>query len=208
MDLNDLSKLDIKDLKNVDWRKALDQFRSRPDLIVNALAVIITFFLCINFYSKRQNEIKNVKYEISMLEGKIGAIDEYDIIKAELDQYVANIPQPISEDQLINQITDYAVARNIQIQSFSPAKKQTQPLYDLTSIILKVTADDYANLWLFINDIEKSPYTMRVERWSGFMGPSAGTARPSRRRTDQSIETEDLVLNVEIEIASINIKNE
>lgn len=203
MNLAKLSKLDIKDLQKIDYKQLLQDLRKKPDLAICIVAGLLTVLFCLQTFSKGMMAAEKVKSDIRLMEEKNSALDAYNKSKSDLDEFLNKIPEPITENGLMDKITDLAVARNVQIESFVPTKNQNEPLYTLSSITLNVAARDYKNMWLFIHDIETSPYAIRIENWTGNMGPRS---QSGRRR--EASNPNELWINVRVEVAAVNIKNE
>ena len=199
MNLGQLNKIDIKDLKNIDYVKLAQVIKKRPDALINTVAIVGLLFFTFQFYTKRQIEVSKLKKEITASESKLEIIEIYNQTQTGLKEFMADVPKKITADDLINLVTDFAVASNVQIESFSPAKKQSESLYDLTSIILNISADDYKSIWLFIHNIEKSEYAVRIDNWTGYMGTRTGRQR-------QNITADTSSIKATLEIASINFK--
>lgn len=196
-----LNKIDVNDLKNIDYQKLLGGLKGRPDIIIIAVAVIGTILACSRIYSNNQNVIRTARAEIINLENKISSIEKYKKSQTELENFVAEIPEPVNEDNLMTLITDFAVKRQVQIESFSPTQKEKAPLHETNGLNLFISATDYKNLWLFINDIETSSYPIRVEKWHASVGSSTDTR--------QQPQPEGIRIQVQLEIASVNVtKNE
>ncbi len=203
MNLSELSQFDIKDLQKLDYNKLLKDLSKRPDILVALGLVLVTLFCSVNAFQRRQKELITLKQQIDTLEGKLRSVDSYEKVKKELSNFQTKVPEEFVGDDFINKVTDMAVSHNVQIESYSPAKKQTTPLYDLTSIVLNLSAE-YKNVWIFINDIEKSRYSIRIESWTGNMDTSSRTA--VRRRPTEEEKSQPSLVNVQVEIASINLK--
>lgn len=192
-----LNKIDVNDLKNIDYQKLLVGIKGRPDIMIIAAAVIGALLACSKIYGNNQHEIRAAREEITSLEDKISSIEEYKKSQAELQNFIAEIPEPVNEDNLLTLITDFAVKRQIQIESFSPTQKEKAPLHETSGLNLFISATDYKNLWLFINDIETSSYPIRVERWHASIGGTTGTQPQAKE--------EGIRIQVQLEIASVNV---
>ena len=211
MNLADLSKIDIKDLQKIDYAKLLQDLKKRPDILISIVFVLATLSFSVNAFTKKKGELSSLQQEVSKLEEKIKVIDSYEAVKKELTDFLANIPEKILENDLINKVTDFAVSRNVQIESYTPMSKQSSPLYDLTSIDLNVSAPDYKNVWLFMNDIEKSKYAIRVENWAGSMDAKGDSRNNSRKRVlsgGAGVASDQPSIGFRLEISAINLKNE
>jgi Tfp pilus assembly protein PilO len=206
MNLAQLSRLDIKDLKKVDYNKAWEEIRKRPDILVNLGSVLLTIVFAGHIYSKNHDATRAVGAQTTLLQQKIASIDAYNEIKNELNTFLGTIPVSINEEDFINTVTDFASAREVQIKSFSPAGKKDDPFFQSTRFVLNITSGSYAKIWLFIHDIEQSAYPFRIESWQG---TSSGLSDIRRRRSSSSgSQSDDSQISVQMEIASINFKKD
>jgi len=203
MNLADLSRIDIKDLKKIDYNKLLQTLRSRNDILINIVLVGFTLIIAINTLSDAGKQIQTIKKQINKLEEKITVINTLDNVKAELDEYLANVPQELGEDELATKLTDWAVARNIKIVSVSPVKKKEEKLHDTYSINLSIETEDFNDFWLFIHDIESSPYALRIDRWQ--MRPNNQYRQYARNPNE---EERPILLSVNTTLASVKIKKD
>ncbi len=197
--LKNLSNLQINDLKNINYQKYLKDLRKKPGVLINLGLIAFALIFSGYTFKKSQHSVKSTRTEISNLENKLKTMETYNETQKTLKDFLDNLPPRITEDDLINLLTDFAQERNIQIESFSPAKRQSSQYYDLSSMILQTRVENYKDLWLFINDIEESPYALRIENWSGsFTGGGRQQGQTSANETIQIV----------LEIAAINFKNE
>jgi Tfp pilus assembly protein PilO len=132
-----------------------------------------------------------------MLEEKTAGLDNYKKSQAELKEFIAQIHEPINEDNLMNLLTDFAVKRQIQIESFSPSQRKNTPLHETAGLTLNLSAGDYKNLWLFIHDIEESAYPIHI-----------GACRISRSDQGSNSNREGSQFKVQLEIFSVSLKKE
>ena len=74
MDLVELSKLDIKDLKRVDYKKLLQDIRKKPELAVSLLIGVAAVAVCLHLFSRAGGEGQSLRAEIQKIEEKLKAI--------------------------------------------------------------------------------------------------------------------------------------
>lgn len=199
MNLNELSKLNINDLQKLDYKAIAKDLKKRPDILAILGVIVLSLIICLNIYAGRQNELHGLKSKAGLLENKIKIIDEYDAAQKELKEFHATLPEKLSENGLINTITDLTTARNIRIESFSPSGTTNLPLYTTSEFSLKVTAQSYKNAWLFIYDIEKSPYSIRIDRLS--------IIPVERKSAGETPVDGDTPVNMTLQISLVILKN-
>jgi len=200
----DISKLDVKDLQNIDYQKILKDVRQRPDTAISFAAPVIAIFICFNLFTKFQAEQKNLSTKISEMKEKVKLLEEYKNAQTELETFKKSLPPKITENEFINKVTDLAVKNNIQIESYTPGQSRTDTISDLISINLIANAVDFADMGRFIFDIEHSGLAIRLNNWSGVMG--ARSQAGGSRRTAQSTGANELVYNFRLDISSVTFK--
>jgi len=201
--LADISRLDIQDIQKLDYQGFLKDLSKRPDMAISILAPILAIFIRFNMFSKSQTGRKSLTADLIKMDEKIKIVDEYTNAQKELEQFFTTLPPKIAENEFVDKLTDFAVKRDVQIESFSPAKNQSDPIYDATTISLNVNTKTYENMWLFIHDIENSGFSIRINSWAGTMGPKA---QNGSRRNIAPVNPAALGINVRLEIASVSFK--
>ena len=194
MKLQDFKKIDINDLKNLDFAKILEEILAKPDMAANAALVILSLFVMFQIFNGRQGEIKTLKGKLEQLEKKGAVIETYHATQKQFTAFISNLPKGVPEDTVIEKLTDFAANHDVQILSFSPAKMESKKFYDKVIVNLNIISKNYKNLCLFVNDIENSPYALRLERWGGFMEEAEKNNTPA--------------IHAQITVASIIFKNE
>lgn len=163
MNIADLHKIDVADLKKVDFGQFLSNFEKNQNLVVRIILVIISLFLILRFIIIGQTEMGGIKTKIQKSEQKIELINKHNKAVQDYDEFFKKLPTGIPSSQIINKLTDFAETRDILILNFSlSATKQTE-FYELGSISLKVVAPSYAGLVFFLKDIENSPDNLRID---------------------------------------------
>ena len=208
MNLAELSKLDIKDISKIDYSKLGEHFKKNPEQFITAVIVIATIAFSAHFYIKKKLELGRVTVEINELLKKKTAMDEYNKAKKNHDDLLNNLPQGLSEDTLANALTTMAIQRGVRLESFSPAKKMDEKLYELTSINLEISSKEYDNIFLFVHDIENSKHNLRIEALQGTILDSQITQRRRSQRQANESEEQTPEIRIQMEIASIIFKNE
>ncbi len=198
----DISKMDINDLKHIDYQKLFKNIRQKPDIAISIIFPLLAIFICFNIFTKSQAQEKTTALKNTEMEEKLEIVTEYIQKQDELKSFISALPAKISENEFFNTITDFAAKNNVQIESFSPAQNKSDPIYDLTIINLTANAKNFSDVGFFIKDIETSKKNIRINGWTGSMGPAQGS---SRRGRDQS-NSEDLWINFQMDIALVTFK--
>jgi len=203
MKLADLSRLELKDLQKIDVKYITETIQKRNDILLSVLAVGITLIVLINKFNQSSLQVKKLQAEITAVEQKISAIKNHDKTKDDLDDFLSQVPEGMSGDEMVNLLTDLAARRNIQILSVSPAQTTTKDLYDATNTSLLISASSYEDLWLFIHDIEDTDRSLRINRIDASMEK---TTLPVFHRDVGRRQPQGYKFNVHLDITSVHIK--
>jgi len=132
------------------------------------------------FYSfgYRDRTTKEIKAKITEFETKLSAIEVQKKSAEHLADFFKSFPEAIPSEPLINYLNNLANQNRIEIISIFPAKKTSKTLYELTTLQMQLAAHAYADLSLFIYDIENSPYAVRIENFSSNAASLAAAVRP------------------------------
>lgn len=198
----DISKMDIKDLQNINYQKLLTDIRKKPDLAISIAVPLIALFICFHLFTKSQADSKALSNKNVQMEEKLKIVTEYLQTDNELKEFIKNQPADLSENQFYNMITDFAAQNNIKVESFTPSQNKTDPIYDLTSINLKANAKDFSDVGLFIKNIENASANIRVDSWTASLGPLQASAYRDRGQTN----TDDLWINFHVDITLVTFK--
>jgi hypothetical protein len=205
MDLTKLSRLDINDLKKIDYRKLLEDLKKKPEILVAIASILLSIFVLAQIVSSSQKDRKALQEEKGNLEAKIKQIETLTKAKEDLASFLSNIPPVLDQSEAVSFLTDLANTRSIKIVSLFPSTGESTDYYDSFRIDLNILAENYENLWLFIRDIEDYKYTIRVESWEAATNtdqssPSRGTPSPAKP------EGEGTQLSVRIQLTAVNLK--
>ncbi|HOY09832.1 MAG TPA: type 4a pilus biogenesis protein PilO [Candidatus Omnitrophota bacterium] len=209
MNLSELSKLDVKDLNKINYSKFGEHLKKNPQELVTTLIVIGAIVFSAHFYINKKMESRRITIQINDLLKKKVAMTEYNNAKKSRDDLLNNLPQGLSADTLANVLTTMAIHRGVRLESFSPAKKIDEPLYELTSINLEISSKEYDNIFLFIHDIESSQYNIRIEDFqSTIFDTMVSQRRQQPQQAGRDKKEERPEIRIQMEIASIIFKNE
>ncbi|MFA5260330.1 MAG: type 4a pilus biogenesis protein PilO [Candidatus Omnitrophota bacterium] len=208
MNLSELSKLDVKDLNKIDYLKLGEQLKKKPEQLITALIIAGAIVFSAHFYITKKMELRRVMIQIDELLRKKVAMTEYNNTKKSHDDLLNNLPQGLSADALANTLTTMAIHRGVRLESFSPARKVDEALYELTSINLEISSKEYDNIFLFIHDIENSEHNLRIEDFQSTILDAmvSQRRRSSPQASRDTVETPEI--RIQMEIASIIFKNE
>ncbi|MEW5894145.1 MAG: type 4a pilus biogenesis protein PilO [Candidatus Omnitrophota bacterium] len=197
MNLKELSQIDIKDLKNIDYRELLKNLKGRPDIIANTAIIFLAMVLSIVCFNSKKQELKKLTYNVSILETKWKIFEEFQKSQDILKRLKSAFPAETTEANLIELTAQQAEVNNITIESFSPAVKNDQKTYQTITLSISVSAVSYEDLWRFIAAIEKNK-TIRIDTWR---------AAPGGARMIRSAAPRSETISANISLTVVNFKN-
>ena len=205
MDLAALSRLDIKDLKSVDYRKLWGRLCAHPQHFMTAGLILVTVVTGVYVFLQRRADLNEVLQKIKVLEKKVVAFDEYQQTKSEFEQLLADLPPGYDDNELSKQMTNMAIAAGVRIESFTPINMVDLDSYRQAGIRMDVSAEKYTDIWQFIYDIETSAYALRVDSWTGTTSDDPMAA--ARRRLNIS-DNSPRMIRASMEISSLVFKKD
>ncbi|OGX36226.1 MAG: hypothetical protein A3C36_03870 [Omnitrophica WOR_2 bacterium RIFCSPHIGHO2_02_FULL_52_10] len=208
MDLRDLNKINIEDLKEIDWNLAKAHLVRRPDLLFNTAMIFITLIFGIWAYQTNAQKIRSLKSDLGNLEQRYTALQDFEAVRKKHAEFVKGAPEIISDNRLIEILAEIALKRNVQITSFSPSQQQANDYVRLTKVQINIQSQNYADIIWFMYDIENSPYSIRIGEWSGTQS-DAQKHGFLMRGTRQDFDNEDDAeyIEVTVDIESVGFKN-
>lgn len=203
MNFKDLSQIDVKDVirHKLDKKTLQTFYKENLFLIINISICLIIFVSFFVTSSLNKKNLATLDYKIKETTKKLST---YQILKnnqENFNNFIEAYPKEISGDELISRISELALTHNIQIVSFSPTRAKENDFAEFVAINIKISTKNYTDAISFLQDIEHSPYAIRVNKWQS-------TANYSNRRSNNdTLEDELPTINATVEIGSIKLKN-
>lgn len=172
---NDISAL--KDIKLEDVRSSL---QSKPMMGLKILLVIVAVGVLIFGWSAANKRKKAVMADLDTQNGKLQVFQDLQKVKGDYDQYMKALPQSIDSDALMKEVSEIAERNQIRVLSFLPSEAKINDLVTASDLDLTLSAPKYENVVAFLAALEKSPFLIRVDRWSGQVGEGRG---PENQKT-------------------------
>ncbi|GEM_PF-3256438 len=194
MHISDLSKIDIKD---IDFNKLKDRLLDRKDLLIQIGLVVVFLIIISSLFKNSQVEVGKFKSQMADLQSKTSVVAEYNKTNEDASAFLKEAPPPLSEDQIINFVTDLADKNNVKILTFSPAKVEDEEVLSTTMLQFSLETKEYKDMVHFIADIERSKNLLQIKTC---------TAQPKMAMTSQTEENENLFIGFRIEVVSVQAK--
>ena len=153
-------------------------------IVVVLIAVICGVILFGDYSTKVVNYKEQNKSKLE----KIDLISAANKSTEALDGFAKNFPNSFSGDELANKVEEYAIRHHINIVDMTSKDPQKLDMYATISIKTSFVVKDFKDLVAFFDEIENSPYSLKVESLS------AGT----RDATDGSFSCEVNIVATQI----------
>lgn len=208
MTLNELLQFDLKDLKKIDYRRFIGRLKSRPDIIVAVLTMVVTMIICFLIYSGKKKELDVQLRDIEMLQQRDALFVDLQAIKQGVQALKGVLPAQISESDLIDIITQAATDHGITISAFSPTVRNDHGAYAALTLSLTVVAPLYHELWGFIYRIESENRSLRIDSWSSRVAEGARSVRRVASSGQAGGASDPNMIEAALTVTVINFKHE
>jgi len=162
----DLEKL-TSQLQSMDMAQFADALTENQNTLFKGILVVGSVALGVMMFNDHHAKEIALKTKMTQMQQKLDTIKSRDAAIKDLDDFKASIPKKINEFELITLISDYTKIYNITISSLTPAESKDMGLFDLINVSFDLKADNYKDMMLFLREIEKSNFSLRINSWSG-----------------------------------------
>ena len=167
LDAKDLKNLDFSKLKDYNFHRLKDDLASKPNLLINMGLIVATIFCVIIAASNYISTSQGVHVKEVEIASRLDMIQQKTAAEQTLKTYLSTYPTAIPTNQLIGKISEFAEEAHVNIISFSPVKLSESVFITQYTINLDIQGKTYQNIVDFVHIIETSPYTLRINKWTG-----------------------------------------
>jgi hypothetical protein len=173
-------------------------------ILIALLAVYGSYMM----YDKRTKEITDIELQIKTLEEKEQPAKDYQKIVEENKAYLASLPPALVENKFISELTTWAGQRGIKIKSFEPPRTKTEGFYRSTSIKMNCMADNFYDALLFLSDIERAKFALKIDSFSANSDISSLFQNTGFGRNAERVginKTKSPIINMDLLIVSTDL---
>jgi len=187
-----------------EFRELVNERKTEALAIVIVLLAVYGAYM---LYDNRIKELSGIQAEIKMLADKEQPAKDYQSIMEENKTYLASLPPAMAENKFISELTTWAGQRGIKIKSFDPPRTKTEGFYRTTTIQMLCTADSFYVALLFLSDIERAKYALRVDSFTASADSSLSQNNGFGQNTERVAtgKSKSPVINVGLLIASTEL---
>jgi len=165
IDLDNNSQFSLENLDVARLTKAISEHQNTVLKIGLIIGTLISAFVIFNGH---QGKVRDLHQRTSSVQTKLDAIKARDAAIQDFDKFNSSLPKKLNEIELITLISNYAKGCHITFSSLSPSDNKDMGTYDLISIsISQAQSDNFKGMMLFLRKIEKSPFPLRIDTWTG-----------------------------------------
>jgi hypothetical protein len=165
VDLNKFNSL--LDLKNLDVTQIVRLLGENLNTLIKFSVIIVSLIIAVMIFNGNHAKEKNMLVLMSQAQQKLDSIQARVAAVDNLNVFKTALPQKLNEFEVITMISEYAKSNHINIASLSPAESKDMGLYDSINVNIDATSDNFKDMILFLNNIEKSQAPLRIDTWSG-----------------------------------------
>jgi hypothetical protein len=158
---------------------------------------VMSFVVAIAMFNQSQGDIARYKSQIAVLNAKTGAIDQYNKVQKDVKDFLNKVPDSVSEDKMINLVTDLAGKNGVQILTFTRTNVEKKNTLVTTSLKFSLVADSFSGMVRFMADIERGKDFMKI--WSY----EAGTQLNIKRSVK---ENGNMLITFRIDVVSLKVE--
>jgi hypothetical protein len=174
LNLNKLKpQFNLKDIDVADLSKTLLEHQGS---LIKLILIIGSLLIVGAMFNGHRLKDQGLRARISQAREKLGVLKARDAARGELDNFKSSLPHKINEFELITLISNYAKSHHVSINSLSPAESQDMGLYDAINVSFNAVAGDFKDMMLFLRNIEKSEFPLRINSWTGHEGDNGQIA--------------------------------
>lgn len=195
-----LNSIDINDLKNIDINEIKSTIKNNPDILINILLIAITLCVTIFIYKNNSKQLAVHKSKISKYSERLKISRNSTELQNQHNDFVKVFPESLEDDQMVEVLSKFVANRGMQIISFSPAKSEIDEYKKLTFVNINFESTNFKNILLFINDIESSNNTLRIDNLKARTQQTYLTSRKRYRKDGEEEKTDQQELNITISV--------
>ena len=144
----------------------VQQIVERKGVVLVLVIVVMCMTGAAVLFREFSSQMTNYQEQIKQKNEKNNKIAEHEKSFTQLNELKSLLVKTTSQEELINQLEDYASKDNVSILNENTADTKDQNYYTATGMHLSIKVENFQNLVSFLHRVETSPYAFKVEYWS------------------------------------------
>jgi len=189
-----LQKLNVQDIK---------AFVSERKIELLAVAIFLAGLVAAGYvFNMNTTGVADLEDQARVMREKADPIKKYKKSVEDQTAFLESLPPALGEDNFISVLTDIAQQRGVKITDFTPPTVKADKYYTKLTSRFSCFAPGFREAILFINDLEKATYAMKIENWAIRVQHSgATTAVPVGKENPAASEA----FMMDLVVSSINV---
>lgn len=180
MKLQDLAKIDIKNLQSITADDIIAFIKSRLDIGIITGLIAVTLMSIIGLFGYSKTKSISLTNQIKSERELLPAAEQQKKLLSEIQEFKEKFPKHLGTNSLIDQLSSLALLHGVQINALSPSETKEDEFKSITTIQITIASEDYDNIISFTKSIESLPHSITITKWGGTLLTSAQT--PTNRR--------------------------
>lgn len=193
MNINDLKNID---LNNLDLKKIKAFAVQNKQFLAKVGVVLVSLFLLMSMIGGYRDQVETIKTEMTDLGNKVKVIADYEEVLKKSQDYYKGLPKKLDEDQISNELSDYASKSNIVISSLSQGDKKVDSFSSQINTQIGFSFTRYTDFLNFVKSVDDSPYSLKITSCALKQNESTGVVG----------KNENVSIDVEMSITYTEIK--
>jgi len=165
----DLDKLksEFEKINNLDAAELVKLLSEHRNFLINFVLIIGSLWMAVGMLNDHRTQGQGLRVQMAQLQEKLEIIKARDVAVTDLNNFKSSLPPTLNEFELITLVSNYTKLHHVTVISLSPAESKDMGLYDVININFSAASDNFKDVILFLREIEKSKFPLRVDSWSG-----------------------------------------
>jgi hypothetical protein len=138
--------------------------RYKIEIFCGAVCLATALFL-MQFVGGQIEKAKALDNDIQLLADKETPVVSYKKNVEAAAALMGTLPRPLTENRFISYLTALAKKHGIVVTSIAPPENENAGFFRRSFTQVACVADDFTQAMMFINDIERSEYSLKIDFW-------------------------------------------
>ena len=169
----------------------------------------LTALILMQFISGQIQKVKGLDADIQSMSDREDPVSHLKKAMAEDIVLMKNIPAPLLENKFIPELTEMAKKRNVVVTGISPPESGFFGFFRRSYSQVTGYCNNFKDAILFINDIEQSAFSLKVDSWEVSLLGEPGNGNNSGgmyRGANKNLNADEPPkLNIILKVSSIEI---
>jgi hypothetical protein len=154
-------------LSNLDSDTLLNPLTEHQSLLVKIGVVVGALIIAGLLFNDHHIKDQLLQNKMTQVNEKLEAIKDRNTAVQAVVKFKSSLPPKISENDLIDLITNYVRTFHVNITALSPPQSGRSNLYDTLNVTINGESANFKNMMLFIRAVEGPKSPLEINSWSG-----------------------------------------